>query len=512
MISFKFFRDDWNRKESTKGLIPLFFAFSLLYIFPAYSQQVEGNDPNDKPNVLFIISDDLTTTSLSSYENSACSTPNIDKLASEGTRFNRAYCQYPVCGPSRASLMFGYYPTATTTYGYVSGRENVGPEKESWAQFFRNNGYFTARVGKIFHMGSVDIMKGRNGQDDPSSWDERYNSPAPEVNARGESELVQKNPFGTRPILKGEDVNGGNLMNIVKTEPGVEHTDVKTAEKISELLREHKNEPFFIAAGLFRPHVPFVAPKTSFEPYPHEEMVLPPKVINDWDDIPEQGINYVTSVNGQMTEEQEKKAIAAYYASTEFMDEQVGKILSTLEEEGLDDNTIVIMTSDHGYLLGEHRFWMKVSLMEESVRVPLIIKVPGKEPAVCNSFAELIDLYPTIAELAGLEVPVGIQGTSLAPLFDNPESEVKDMAFSVSQRNGRMGYLVRTDKWAYMQYGDDGSGGMELYDMQLDSKQFNNLANHPRYKSMVDEMQKRLNEKLIDVKTNDLNIEYSGSN
>ena len=461
-----------------------------------------------QPNVLFIISDDLTATAVSSYENRACHTPNIDRLASEGMRFTRAYCQYPVCGPSRASLMFGYYPNATRTYGYVSGRENVGDSRPSWSQFFKDRGYYTARVGKIFHMGSVDIMRGRNGQDDVSSWTERFNSPAPEVHALGESELVQNNPYGLRGVLRDKDLNGGNLMNIVKANAGQDHTDIKTADKVTELLREHKDEPFFIAAGFFRPHVPFVAPRSFFEAYPHEQIVMPPIVHNDWDDIPQQGINYVTSVDGEMSIEQEKKAVAAYYASTTFLDTQIGKILKTLKEEGLDENTIVIFTSDHGYLLGEHRFWMKVSLMEESVRVPLIIKVPGKNPHVCHSLVELIDLFPTVSLLAGFEPPDHIQGRSLVPLFDQPLQKIRDFAFSVSKRNGRMGYLVRTNDWAYIQYGEEAEAGMELYDMKYDPRQYNNLVSNPQYQNTLQKMRDRLSAKLEEVRTNDLEIDY----
>ncbi|MDD4109726.1 MAG: sulfatase, partial [Prolixibacteraceae bacterium] len=336
---------------------------------------------NDKPNVLFIISDDLTTTALYPYENKACYTPNIDKLASEGMRYTHTYCQSPFCGPSRASFMFGYYPSATTTYGYISGRENVGEERQSWSQLFKDNGYFTARVSKIYHMGVPgDIEKGSNGTDDEASWTERYNSPGPEWKAEGEAELVQNNPYGLKPW------QGGNVMTVVKADgDDLVHSDGKTAEKASELIRQHKDKPFFLAVGFVRPHVPFVAPKKYFDPYPYEQIVLPPKVVNDWDDIPARGINYVTSVNARMSEEQEKKAVAGYYAAVSYMDTQVGKVLKTLEEEGLEDNTIVIFTSDHGFHLGEHRFWMKVSLHEESVRVPMIIKVPGKKPGVCNS-------------------------------------------------------------------------------------------------------------------------------
>lgn len=455
-----------------------------------------------KYNVLFIIADDLTATALSSYENQAGFSPNIDKLATEGTRYTRVYSQYPVCGPSRASLMFGYYPTATTTYGYVSGRENVGPDRKSWSQLFKENGYYTARVSKIYHMGvPIDIETGSNGQDDPASWTERFNSQGPEWKAEGEAELVQNNPYGDKPR------KGGNVMTIVKAEgDDLVHSDGKTAEKAMELIKKHKDEPFFLAVGFVRPHVPFVAPKNYFEPFPYQQIVMPPKVENDWDDIPERGINYVTSVNGQMSEVQEQKAVAAYYASVSYMDAQVGKVLNTLKKEGLEDNTIVIFTSDHGFHLGEHCFWMKVSLHEESVRVPLIIKVPGKAPSVCSSFTELLDLYPTVAELAGLKPSGHLQGKNIAKTLDDPTYAVRDMAFSVTQ-NGKS-FLIRTEKWAYIQYDEDAGSGMELYDMDHDPKQYNNLAQNPHYNSIVEQMQGRLRQKLKEVRNNDLGIDY----
>ncbi|RTE53163.1 DUF4976 domain-containing protein [Arenibacter aquaticus] len=455
-----------------------------------------------KPNVLFIIADDLTATAVSSYENVAANTPHIDRLASEGTKYTRAYTQYPVCGPSRASLLFGYYPNATGTYGYVSGRDNVGASRKSLPELFKDNGYYTARVSKIYHMGvPIDIETGSNGKDDEASWTERFNSQGPEWTAEGEAELVQNNPYGLKPR------KGGNVMTIVKADGGdLVHSDGKTAEKAMELLKQNKKKPFFLAVGLVRPHVPFVAPKEYFEPYPHQQVVLPPKVENDWDDIPARGINYVTSVNGKMSEEQEKKAVAAYYASVSYMDAQVGKILRTLKEEGLEDNTIVVFTSDHGFHLGEHRFWMKVSLHEESVRVPMIIKVPGKTPAVCNSFAELLDLYPTLAELAGLKASDALQGKSLVNTMDNPTTKVREYAFSVTQ--GGKSFLIRNQKWAYIQYDEDAGAGMELFDMEHDAKQYNNLAYNPHYAKVVETMKRTLQEKLKEVRTNDLDIQY----
>jgi len=478
--------------------------YNRLILFLLFWPGILAAQDNPKLNVLFIISDDLTTTALSCYENQASRTPHIDQLAAEGVRFTRGYTQFPVCGPSRASLLFGYYPHATETFGYVSGREQVGPARKSWPQLFKDNGYYTARVSKIYHMGIPgDIEKGTDGTDDPDSWTESFNSRAAEWQTPGDAELVQNNPYGAI------ERKGGNVMTIVKADgDDLVHADGKTAEKASELIRKHKHEPFFLAVGFVRPHVPFVAPKAYFDPYPHEQMVLPPQVINDWDDIPEPGINYVNSLNAQMSEEQEKKAIAGYYAAVSFMDAQVGKVLQTLRDEGLDDNTIVIFTSDHGFHLGEHRFWMKVSLKEESVRVPLIIKVPGKAPAVCHSLVELLDLYPTVAELAGLTVPPNIQGKSLVDMLDRPQQEVRPYAFSVSKWRDTFSFLIRSHKWAFIQYGEDGSEGMELFDMEYDEKQFTNLALNPRYEPVVRQFKAMLSEKLKEVRTNDLGIDY----
>ncbi|MFD1162960.1 sulfatase [Hwangdonia seohaensis] len=475
---------------------PFIYSVFFLLSFCVFSQE-------KKPNILFIISDDLTATAVSSYENKACYTPNIDQLASEGVRYTKAYTQYPVCGPSRASFMSGYYPNATTTFGYVSGRKNIGHDRKTWSQLFKENGYYTARVSKIYHMGvPIDIETGSNGQDDEASWTERFNSPGPEWKADGDAELVQGNPDGKI------ERKGGNVMTIVKADgDDLVHSDGKTAKKASELIKKHKDKPFFLAVGFVRPHVPFVAPKSYFEPYPFNEVILPKKVDGDWDDIPKRGINYVTSLNAKMSLEQKKKAVAAYYASVSYMDAQVGKVLKTLKDEGLEDNTIVIFTSDHGFHLGEHDFWMKVSLHEESVRVPLIIKVPGKKAAVCHSFVELLDLYPTIAELAGLKPSKHLQGKSLVKTLDNPKKKVRDMAFSVSQ--GGKSFLLRNDKWAYIQYNEDASAGIELFDMETDPKQYTNLAENPEYAKVVAQFKKKLAKKLKAIRTNDLGIAYS---
>lgn len=456
-------------------------------------------------NVLFIISDDLTATALSCYGNQVCQTPNIDRIAAKGTRFTHAYCQATYCGPSRASFMSGYYPHATKAFGYVSPRSYIG-EKPTWAQLFKNNGYYSARVSKIYHMGVPgDIEKGNDGTDDPASWTERFNSQGPEWAAPGEGETLENNPDGKKPAV------GGNTFVVVEADgDDLVHSDGKTARKAVELIQQHKDEPFFLGIGFVRPHVPFVAPRTYFPPYkPYSKHVLPEKVPGDWDDIPKLGINYKTSKGMQMDIRRQKKAVGGYLASVAYMDRQVGKVLDALEQAGIADRTIVIFTSDHGYHLGEHDFWAKVSLHEESAAVPLIISVPGKSPAVCNSLAELLDLYPTISSLCGLQVPAGIQGKNLAPLLDDPTLSVREAAFSVDPRNkGNRGFLLRDDRWAYIQYREDASGGIELFDMEKDPKQYTNLAEKPGYEKVVAQFKQRMAEKLKAIRTNDLGHSY----
>ncbi len=274
----------------------------------------------------------------------------------------------------------------------------------------------------------------------------------------------------------------------------------KPPPKPANCLSSTKNQTFFLGVGFVRPHVPFVSPRLDHQPFPFEEMLLPEKVPGDWDDIPKAGINYKTSKNMKMDLPKQKKAMGGYYAAVRFMDRQVGKVLDALENAGLEDKTIVIFTSDHGYHLGEHDFWAKVSLHEESAKVPLIISVPGKQPAVCNSFVELLDLYPTISSLCGLEVPARLQGKDISPMLDDPSHQVRDAAFSV---NGR-GFLLREDKWAYIQYAENASQGIELFDMKGDPQQYTNLAQNPKYKKVVARFKQKLADKLKAVRDNDL--------
>ena len=224
-------------------------------------------------------------------------------------------------------------------------------------------------------------------------------------------------------------------------------------------------------------------------------MVLPPKIPGDWNDIPRNPGNRRTSESLQINIQQQKKLIRAYYASVSFMDTMTGKVIKALEETGQRNNTVVIFTSDHGYHLGEHDLWSKVSIHDESARVPLIISVPGKPPAVCNSLVELLDLYPTVSRLCGLEVPGNIQGTDISPTLDDPKVKVHDAILSSGK-----GRLYRDERWALLDYGKNG----ELYDMKNDPKQYTSLFSDPEYAEIVGELRQKLKAKLVEVSKNDL--------
>jgi iduronate 2-sulfatase len=474
-----------SRMVLVASLVVLLCASSTFAAEPKYS-------------VLFIIADDLTYTALSCYGNKVCKTPNIDRLAERGTRFTRAYCQGTYCGPSRASFLSGYYPHATGVLGYTSPRPQIG-DRATWPQHFKDHGYYSARVSKIYHMGVPGgIEKGDDGADDALSWTERFNSKGPEWQAPGDGETLEGNPDGKKPVV------GGNTFVVVEADgDDLVHADGKTAAKAVELINNHKDKPFWLGVGFVRPHVPFVAPRAYFKPFkPFDQMVLPETVQRDWDDIPKAGINYKTSENMKMDVRRQKKAVGGYYASVAYMDAQVGKVLDALEKANLYDRTIIVFTSDHGYHLGEHDFWAKVSLHEESAGVPLIICVPGKKPAVCNSLVELLDLYPTTAKLCGLSVPDRLQGKDISKMLDDPSHEVRDAAFSVAPM--RKGFLLREQKYAFIQYGEAALDGIELFDMESDPKQFTNLVERPTHKKLVEGFKTKMAAKMKAVRNNDL--------
>ncbi|MEM7199779.1 MAG: sulfatase [Planctomycetota bacterium] len=428
---------------------------ALLPAAPSQPPVAESSRPIK--NVLFLISDDLRASTLGCYGDAVCKTPNIDRLARRGMLFDRAYCQGTWCAPSRTSLMFGRYKGR--------GPVNLG-------QHFVQNDYYSARVGKIYHMAVPrHIIAGSDGADLPESWTERFNSPGLEPHTPGDYECLSLDIFTTE--LEGRQTSGmpHRMFVAVRGEgDGSEQPDYKTATKIIELLRQHRDQPFFLAAGFVRPHYPMVAPRRYFAPYPWEEVKLPCQVEGDLDDIPKLGRARSRSANNGLGNhpDNQKRVWQAYYATVTFMDAQVGRILNELDALGLRDSTAVVFTSDHGYYLGDHTFWQKVGLHEEVARVPLIVAAPGYAPGRTGAIAELVDLFPTLCELTGLERPAHLQGESLAPVLADPTARVREGAVSFAR-----GASWRTEDWAYMRYTD---GSEELYDMQNDPGQHTNLA------------------------------------
>lgn len=472
---------------------PMVVAVTFLFPFAATAAAA-------KPNVVFIISDDLGSQSLGCYGNAQCRTPHIDGLAKRSMRFTRTYCQYPVCGPSRAALMSGMYAQAIgVTSNGASGRftRNLGG-RPSMSQQFINHGYYAARVSKIYHMRVPgDITAGVNGPDHAPSWTERFNCKAPEQWTKGKHEHLTRERLKPDPQRSIHYRLGyGGAFYVVRGDgDGSEQADHQAAAKAVELLKQRAadGKPFFLAVGLVRPHVPLVAPASYFDPYDAKAMKLAEQKKGDWDDIPKPGISKNSVRSGLSTKLKKQKVLEAYYASVSYMDAQVGKVLAAIKRFGLSDNTIVVFTADHGYHLGEHEFWQKMSLHEESTRIPLIVHVPGKKPGVTPALAQQIDIYPTLAELCGLPVPKHVQGQSLAKVLDDPKRVVHENVYCLRRRND---HLLRTDRWALIRYG---GGGAELYDMQADPRQFTNLANEPQHRKTLARLNAVLDRKLKEI-------------
>ncbi len=460
----------------TSGLMGLGTLFSGT-IIPG------GAKTKTPPNVVFIISDDLST-ALSGYQHSQCHTPHLDRLAARGLLFERAYCQYPVCGPSRASLLCGQYPSSLGTANNASSdfRDRL-PDLITLPQFFRQQGYTTARVSKIYHMGVPgDILRGTPGTDDPRSWDVSFNIRGPEHYAAGRREDLS-------PSLSHQ---GMDFVKVEATGGDLAHADGLTARKAIELLGQLES-PFFLAVGMVRPHVPLVAPASYFDPYPDQEMMLANVPDDDLQDVPSAAQSQTNEVKYGMSTEQQRKVLSAYYASISYMDAQVGKILKELKRRGLYENTIIVFTSDHGYNLGEHSCWQKLSLWEDTVRVPLIISYPfahSRHGQREKSIIELLDLYPTLSDLCGFDPPDGLAGRSFRSLIVDPARggwEPK-AAYTISRHGGES---LRTDRWR-LNLWNDGKEGIELYDHTVDPNEYNNLALNADYQKIVKDLTQRL--------------------
>jgi uncharacterized sulfatase len=474
-----------------KDLCRAFIALSVLSAaaIPAAAQgpgREASTGKSARPrNVLLLVSDDCRAV-LGCYGQPA-RTPNIDRLAARGLRFERAYCQYPLCNPSRASFLTGVRPDTTKVYENATQfRQNI-PEIVTLPQLFKNHGYFVARVGKLYHYG-VPKQIGTNGLDDPVSWEQV-------VNPRGrdcddEDKIFSIVAGEKAGVAVGKGNYGGTLSWLAAEGIDEEQTDGKIAREACRLLRRHKDRPFFLAVGFFRPHTPYVSPKKYFGIYPQDKIALAGSVAGDREGKPATALTVFPS-NFGMDESLQRTVTQAYYASVSFMDTQFGVVLDELTRLGLAENTVVAFISDHGYHLGEHGMWQKQSVYEESARVPMIVAAPGMKAAGRSTrrLAELVDLYPTLADLCGLPGPKQLEGTSVVPLLNDPDRPWKKAAFTQvvhrvrggasgpKNKGSVMGRSVRTERYRYTEWG--GAQGVELYDHQADPHELHNLARDP---------------------------------
>lgn len=433
-----------------------------------------GAQAADKPrlNVVLIISDDLNN-DLGCYGHALVKSPVIDRLAARGVRFDRAYCQFPLCNPSRVSFLSGLRPDTTQIMDLETPTRRFLKDAVFLPQYFRAHGYKTLKVGKVFHTGE--------GFEDPSSWD---------VDIR-ESAEAKKPPPAQIVRRQGKDQDGIALRVADEQTP-----DGRVAREAVSLLDKavRQHEPFFLAAGFRRPHRPYIAPEKYFNLYPPGEIRLVQEPPGHLLAIPPAALTYTPSTRA-MSDQERRETTAAYYACVSFVDAQVGVILRALDQGRLWDNTVVVFMSDHGYQLGEHGgLQHKMTLFEESARVPLIIAAPGKKAnASSERLVEYVDLYPTLAALCGLPVPAGLQGTDLTPLLSDPNRPWKKAAFTqlVRPESQVSGRTVRTERWRYTEW-NEGSKGVELYDHASDPLEHQNLARDPAYSAEMAQLKRLL--------------------
>ena len=443
-------------------------------------------------NVLFIAVDDLKPT-LGCYGDPHAKTPNIDALAASGTTFTSAYCQQAVCNPSRVSLLTGRRPDTTKVYDLQTFFRDADPDAVPLPEHFKRNGYHSQGYGKIYHVG-------HGVGDDEQSW----SRVGPAITAPRYSRETQ-NRVDTANRRKRR-ANGGRLRTQDRVRgpafeaPEVKDTDLRDGEianRVGHLIRKHAaaaksgEQPFFIACGFLNPHLPFVAPKKYWDLYDAAELPVPdaatrphavpagaPKFagsgwgeLRAYEDMPK---------SGPVTAEQARTLVHGYYAAVSYIDAQVGRVLTQLEEQGLRESTVVVLWGDHGWHLGDHGLWCKHTNYEQATRVPLILSVPGQANAgaTCDALVEFVDIYPTLVEACGLPMPEGLEGTSLLPLLEDPDREWKSAAFHLYPRGGRMGRAIRTRTHRLVRWTNPrgGEAAVELYDLAADPDETASIA------------------------------------
>jgi len=427
------------------------------------------------PNVLLIIADDLNN-SLGCLGNSVVQSPNIDRMASRGVRFERAYCQYPVCNPSRTSLLSGLRPEKT---GVMTNGTHPTPDSHDPAllpRFLRESGYFSARVGKIYH-DSKRMLDGKplRTTDDPAGWDISEDEP-----------IVGEDAEETAAIKEAQQ--GGEPRRIGKLDVKDEGTgDGWVARRVVKLMEEKlpKDRPFFLGVGFRKPHLPWVAPRKYFDLYPLEKIVPPTYPADHLKSLLPIAVN--KTVGQEVPVQQAKEFIAAYYACVSFVDGQVGLILDAMERLKILENTLIVFIGDHGFHLGDHGMWGKSTLFEQSCKAPLIVCGPGINGGSCTRVVEFLDIYPTVVDWCGLGGVSGLQGTSLRPLLNKPDAAWDRPAHTALRHERVLGRSVRSERYRYTEW-DGGKEGVELYDYQTDPNEWKNLAKEASVAEVVGKM------------------------
>ena len=471
--------------------IQLIIALFCLYSCSEGSKNINKTDKSishssEKLNVLLIVADDLNC-DIGAYGNSVVKTPNIDRLAEKGILFENAHNQYPLCGPSRASFLTGMYTNQTMITRNNMNLRNSVPDVITLGQRFRQQGYQSVRIGKMFHYDNPSAI-GTSGNDDIYSWDQTIN------------------PYG-RDKIEEHKINtltprryGGTLSWLAANGTDEEQTDgIGSSEAIKKLDEFALNEtPFFLAVGFFRPHTPFVAPKKYFDIYDRKKIEIPESSSEYLATLPEPAAKSIRAKKNQLNLEKERaqEIKEAYFSTISFVDAQLGRILDQLEATGLDENTIVVFTSDHGYHMGEHGHWQKQTLFENATRIPLIISTPNSEikGVKSNSPVELIDLYPTLMDLTNINTPKHVVGKSLEPLMKNVNNSVRGSAIT----RWRNGYSIKTKRYRLTKWGSNGELGYELYDHKYDKNELINLAKNQDYNEVMDSLKLVIEERIAD--------------
>lgn len=449
----------------------------VLFILGPFNvfSQTQKKDKQSPPNVLFIAIDDLNDWTTLFDKDNPIKTPNMERLAKRGCFFTKAYCAVAACNPSRTAIMSGQYPTTSGVYGNRQPWREIIPDVVTIPQHFKNNGYNTFGAGKIFHHGKA----GADRPDNPSF------------------EEFQK----LKKIKLKTNLNGYNKKNNKHLGNGAfdwgaldidKHTDEYMVEYVSDIMENHpQDNPLFLAAGIYRPHLPFYAPSETFKKYPFDETKMPPVFKNDLNDVPQIGKDMAhtqsfvweqTSLPPVNRSGSLKKMVQSYQAAADYADQMVGRLLDKLDETGRAKNTIIVLWSDHGYHLGDKESCMKFTLWEKANHVPFIIVAPGltKPGTRCDKPVSLVDIYPTLLELAGLPKRNDIDGQSLVPLLKNPKKKWKKPAISTL---GPGNHAIRSEKWRYICYND---GTEELYDHDNDPWEQTNLAKDKAYAKVID--------------------------